>query len=479
MLLVKDVETDDILPLYIVDAHHHVGREKNVANRPSDVYLFFSRIESYIFSKFERMSPSELEKYRFIPLRTKPSLDLLTKLLGSIPSWQEANKGWMFEKAVIFPMNDIYAYTSDVAFEKSNRIMSNITTKLPDSLRLFGFARLDPHDSEKAVDAFKKSIIELGLRGLKLHPISQMFVDKLLDHEVVSLVQEAAYFDVPVIIDARFIATARRIKQLGLLVYEDRENNINKPKLIVAHCGRSFSNHELFYDVLSSELIFGETSTISGNDIPVFYKLASEILSDSNLENNWSSKIIFGTDSPFMAEVQAIEHILYLLSYDFYFKTGGDYYEIQQILGGNIMRLLDFPRILTLRSSIKARDCCLSFSISSDLFNEFLEWLRRTLIENKITLMSFDNFIAPHGVLIYDDIFLITLRENKENKIFGILFYINPERELYHLAIIEKFAPNFLKIADFKQNLAYELFSKSASVNSLREIEGFLIQNGK
>ncbi len=478
VLLIKDVETEDIFPLYIVDAHHHVGREQSIANRPSDVYMFFARIENYILSKFKKMSPSELSTYRFIPLNAKPSLAFFSDILAKVPSWQDVGKGWMIDKAVVFPMNDIYAYTTNIAFEKSNKIISNITTKLPDSLRLYGFARVDPHDGKNAVIEFRKSIVERGLRGLKLHPISQMFVDNLLGSEVISLVKEAAYFNVPVIIDARFIATARRIKQLGALVYEELRNegkNTQTPRLIVAHCGRSFSNSDLFHEVLSSRLIFGETSTISGDDIPIFYDLASEILTNQKIENSWSSKIIFGTDSPFMGEIQAIEHILYLMSYDFYSKTGGSFYEIQQILGGNILRILGYPLTLPRSSNLDETTCCDSYIVKdSNVFEEFLKTLLKVVVESKVTILSIDNFIAPYGTFVYNDKFLVTIKKNTTNEVFGILFYIDYSHNLYSVTIIKSFTSGFAKLADFKKNSLYKVLSKSIETDSLNKIEEFL-----
>ena len=125
MILLKDKESDKVYKLYIIDAHHHVGKEKNIENKPSDVYRFFDRIENYILSKFEKLSSRELERYRFIPIKVEPSISYLTTFLEDIPSWRESNIGWLVDKSVVFPLNDIYAYTTDVAFEKSNRISSN------------------------------------------------------------------------------------------------------------------------------------------------------------------------------------------------------------------------------------------------------------------------------------------------------------------------------------------------------------------
>lgn len=481
MILLKDKESDDVHKLYIIDAHHHVGKEKNIESKPSDVYRFFERIENYILSKFGKLSSRELEHYRFIPIKVVSSINYLTTFLKDIPSWRESNIGWLVDKSVVFPLNDIYAYTTDVAFEKSNRIISSITTKLPDSLRLYGFARVDPKDGQKAVKEFQKSISELKLRGLKLHPISQMFIDKLLGEEVISLTCEATKFNVPVIIDARFIATARRIKELAIITSEKITHNKDSwPKIIIAHCGRSFGNPELFSDILSNKFVYGETSTLSGGDIPIFYELASEILDNmKNIEDSWSSKIIFGTDSPLMGELQAIEHLMFLFSYDFYSITGGGFFEIQQILAGNILRLIPYPALLSPSENDK-KVHAIEFTSTRD-FENFMKAIMMSAMKGETNIISVDNLIGPYGSIVYDNKIILSLSYQK-SKVERVLFIdIDESESIYRIFLIpSEMLEGVTRVADYTENKLYRIYEEyTLSEVNYSNIKDFLMVNDK
>jgi len=481
LILLKDKESDKVYKLYIIDAHHHVGKEKNIENKPSDVYRFFDRIENYILSKFEKLSSRELERYRFIPIKVEPSISYLTTFLEDIPSWRESNIGWLVDKSVVFPLNDIYAYTTDVAFEKSNRIISSITTKLPDSLRLYGFARVDPKDGLKAAKEFQKSISELKLRGLKLHPISQMFIDRLLGEEVISLTCEATKFNVPVIIDARFIATARRIKELAIITSEKvTHNKDSQPKIIIAHCGRSFGNPELFSDILSNKFVYGETSTLSGSDIPIFYELASEILGNvKNIEDSWSSKIIFGTDSPLMGEIQAIEHLMFLFTYDFYSITGGGFFEIQQILAGNILRLIPYPVFLSPSENDK-KVHAIEFTSIRD-FENFMKAIMMSAMKGEINIISVDNLIGPYGSIVYDNKIILSLFYQK-SKVERVLFIdIDESESIYRIFLIpSEMLEGVTRVADYTENKLYRIYEEYIlSEVNYSNIKEFLMVNDK
>jgi predicted TIM-barrel fold metal-dependent hydrolase len=68
--------------------------------------------------------------------------------------------------------------------------------RFPD--RIIGFASVDPNDGPMAVDLLKRGIEELGLRGLKLHPLMQRFKDS--DHELLNpLVRMAEKLDIPIL----------------------------------------------------------------------------------------------------------------------------------------------------------------------------------------------------------------------------------------------------------------------------------------
>ncbi|MHA1505797.1 MAG: amidohydrolase family protein [Candidatus Asgardarchaeia archaeon] len=413
MLIVKDVEEDEEIPLYIVDAHHHIGREKSVKNTPDMSYLFYHRLESLLMEEFSKRSFKELkENYRLIPIKSEIST-LSEELLNSNVSWQDAMYGKMVDKTVVFPMNDVYADELVPKFRKSNDVIWRITKKMPDSLRMLGFVRLDPHDSDKAVDELRRGIEELSLYGLKLHPVSQYFVSDIDKPMAIKLVLEAVKLRIPVIFDARFLATAKRIKSLADKIREilgfGEGEYVPGLFLIVAHCGRAFGDPKLFKEILSDPNLYGETSTLSGKDIPLFYRNMRENFQPffkGSVYMDWFDKILFGTDYPFMGEIQAFEHIRYLFSRDFFDTMDADVSDVQRILGGNILRIL----------SPKINDDVDEVSIEFDENGEFYRGLKDYILGNGYDVEDMMPFVSSDGGKVYRDIIFLSLRKGEERK---------------------------------------------------------------
>ena len=77
----------------------------------------------------------------------------------------------------------------------SNDYISDIVKAFPD--RFIGFAAIDPWQSMLAVDELERSVKDLGLKGLKLHPIQQAFHPN--DEQFYPLYQKCADLKVPVL----------------------------------------------------------------------------------------------------------------------------------------------------------------------------------------------------------------------------------------------------------------------------------------
>ena len=70
--------------------------------------------------------------------------------------------------------------------------------------QLVGFATVDPWKMEGAVDELERAVTQLGLRGLKLHPIHQAFQPN--DERFYPLYRKSADLGVPVLIHSGFAA---------------------------------------------------------------------------------------------------------------------------------------------------------------------------------------------------------------------------------------------------------------------------------
>jgi predicted TIM-barrel fold metal-dependent hydrolase len=337
----RGIKKGDEFRLYIVDAHHHMGKEKSHRNTPSGSYDFYASL----WFEMQKLAKQKMDanSLLFEPVRVEAP-DLVSRWFSSRKSWERLNHGWLVDRTIVFPYTDDYAKSEDPAessFRVSNDKIAGWTTRAPHSTRLIGFARVDPMDEKRkkglAVRELERSIRDLGLRGLKLHPLAQLFVDSIEGQMTKDIVKQAGELGIPVIFDTRNISTVEKIKNLVESIRNDPECGaaMRGLKVILAHCGMSPGDSRL-YEVLRDPVIFAETSTLHDLDVPVLFESAVERLSRFGF--SWSEKILFGTDFSFLS-VQAADIILYLLSHDF----PGTLSDAQRILGGNALNIVQRP----------------------------------------------------------------------------------------------------------------------------------------
>ena len=101
--------------------------------------------------------------------------------------------------AVIFSV-DSQTATGDVP--DTNDYVAEIAAAHPE--QFIGFASVDPHKGEWAVEEVERSVIELGLKGLKLHPIHQAFFPS--DDAFRPLFDKCEELGVPVLIHSGYAA---------------------------------------------------------------------------------------------------------------------------------------------------------------------------------------------------------------------------------------------------------------------------------
>ncbi len=336
----KGIKKGQKFRLYIVDSHHHMGREKGHTNTPSGAYDFYAQL----WFEMQRMvkDMKESDALLFEPVDVVPPA-LPSKCFSSRKSWTRLNHGWLVDKTIVFPFTDDYSGGEGKAasFKVSNDKIAGWTTRAPHSTRLIGFARVDPRDSLRSTNAavreLSRAVTKLGLRGLKLHPVAQLFVEDIEDEMTLRVVRKAGELKVPIIFDTRNVRTARRIHAMVEAMRDEPKyaKAMKGLKVILAHCGMSPGDPH-FHKLLRDPVIYGETSTLHDQDVPVLFQTAVDMLANSSF--HWSEKILFGTDFSFLS-VQAVDVILHLLSRDFV----GSLSDVQRILGGNALFLVGTP----------------------------------------------------------------------------------------------------------------------------------------
>ncbi len=350
MLVVRAVEDQpncgikkgDEFRLYIVDAHHHMGSEKSHRNTPAGAYDFYASLWLEILKQSKVLK--EDDSLLFEPVSVQAP-DLATRVFNSRDSWKRLNHGWLVDRTVVFPYTDDYSSPEEPgapSFKVSNDKIASWTSRAPHSTRLIGFSRVNPLDGGlTAVEELERSVKELGLRGLKLHPLAQLFIDSIEEDASRNVVKRAGELGLPIIFDTRNMKTVVRIKRLVDSMRNDPQcgDALKGLRVIIAHCGMSPGDSRLF-EALKDPLIFGETSTLHDRDVPVLFETANERL------RNWSEKLLFGTDFSFLS-VQALDIIMYMLSRDFPGTLG----DAQRILAGNTLSLLKTPFRTSIGSS--------------------------------------------------------------------------------------------------------------------------------
>ena len=403
MLIVRAVEDQpnrgikkgDEFSIYIVDAHHHMGREKGHKNTPAGAYEFYAQLWFEIQKRVKGLL--EEDRLLFEPVGIEAP-DLAVHLFRSKASWSRLDHGWLVDRTIVFPYTDDYSAPSEKgkpSFEVSNDKISSWTARAPHSSRLIGFARVNPLDgyhngSLVAVKELERAVLSLGLRGLKLHPLAQLFVDSIDKNEPREVVKRAGELGIPVIFDTRNMRTVVRIKRLVDSMRNDPDcgSAMKGLKVILAHCGMAPGDSRL-YEAMKDPAIFAETSTLHDRDVPVLFETAIDRLSAPNME--WSEKILFGTDFSFLS-VQALDVILFLLSRDF----KGTLADAQRVLGGNALSIINRPfRTSTGSSGPPTEFVCRdsSFAVQHELENKVISLIS----EGAWDLCSLDFMIPPIG----------------------------------------------------------------------------------
>ena len=422
----RNIKKGDEFKLFLVDAHHHMGKEKDHKNTPSGAYDFYASL----WFEMQKMAKQLIEddKLLFEPVQVLGS-NLASRVFKSRDSWKRSDHGWLVDRTIIFPYTDDYSgprNEKEASFIVSNDKIAAWSTRAPHSTRLIGFARVDPKDELRskglAVRELERSVLDLGLRGLKLHPLAQLFVDTIEDATTKDVVKRAGELHIPVIFDTRNISTVVKIRNLVESMRYDPDCGpaMNGLHVILAHCGMSPGDRQL-YEALKDPVIYAETSTLHDRDVPVLFESSIDRL--KQLDFSWSEKILFGTDFSFLS-VQAADVILYLLSREF----AGTLADVQRVLGGNALSIIKSPFSTTKgQSSTPVEFVCTDKEGSSQFKLE--DALISLINKEEWDLCSLDPMISPKGTWpepspiskggfngIYPESYVLSLRSRKSQK---------------------------------------------------------------
>jgi predicted TIM-barrel fold metal-dependent hydrolase len=268
-------------------------------------------------------------------------------------NYKDLNKKFILQQfidqAAVFPFQDVFRdKMPEALYRASNLNVSRFTTRFPFSLRLIGYMRCDPLEGKKAVNEVAYGATQLGLRGLKLHPRSEEWIDDINSPRVIEVLMEAAKYSLPVIFDTR---GKQSILDIGELVKNARNTIGSKApellphlKVIIAHFAQGNVGDEEVYQTVCQPNVWGDLSMLHGKGAANFFKdfrrwfVANDISRKTN-GRNWSEFLLFASDFPYFGAKHAEGLISNVISQEFY-ESGGTLADTENILGLNQLKLL-------------------------------------------------------------------------------------------------------------------------------------------
>jgi len=387
-----------VLKFYLIDGHHHIGEDtdnhKNLTINGS--FDFFRAIWSLLNSKYE-----EYENNKEYPTYFKPRFKIKNIFPPAPLDFLKSNpihaNSWIIDQFIAFPFHDKFREKPRndgkiVQYHNSNTRLANIISSNDSGCRLIGYCRLNPTDGNLALEELDYSILKMGLKGIKLHPISDEWNEKNYFEEnslwVKEILRRAIKYNIPVIFDCRFVNTLKWIYNIVNILQEEYQDNrfddnyiYDHLKVIVAHIGFLMQNDDLLYEVLSHPCIYGDlTGLFSSRTKDLIENLYEKVkcpyqdLPSMGKKYYWSTKIFVGSDFNYFEAFHIVDQLLYFLSEDFYNLIEGNLSVLQNIFSENILNLIpnDIPARSKNLSKI-TKNNVFSVNLDQQQYNKFID----------------------------------------------------------------------------------------------------------
>lgn len=192
--------------------------------------------------------------------------------------------------AVIFEIDA--ETTSGVAYV-GNDYVAGIVQQYPE--QFMGFASVDPWKGRLAVQELERSVRELGLRGLKLHPTTQAFFPN--DPHFYPLWEKAAELDIPVLFHSGQTGVGSgtpggggyKLKYAHPMLLDDVAADFPSLTIIMAHPAVPWQEEQLAVALHKGNVYIDLSGWSPKYFRPILVKYISSIL---------QNKVLFGSDYP-------------------------------------------------------------------------------------------------------------------------------------------------------------------------------------
>lgn len=433
--------------IFVIDCHSHLGQDVDGATMmnplvPGGTFDFWGNIQGKIGAEWEKNGeqtlhttingkPTEIS-WSFTPYPFTDKLYTALERLGKTYSdLKEKSKFYSFiDQSVCFPFQDVFRNKHPEAlYRASNLNISRFTTRFPFSLKLIGYARCDPIEGQKAVNEVKFARETLGLRGLKLHPRSEGWIDNISSIKAQNVLIEAARHSMPVIFDTRGKGS---ILKIGELIRETRNviklkhpNLLPHFKVIIAHFAQGNVDDFEVYDTVVQPNTWGDLSMLhgagAGNFFSSFRKWFISNKKESVDNRKWSEYLLFGSDYPYFGDEHAEKLIIYTINKQF-FDSGGTIEDTKNILGLNQIRILPEYNLPIIKQDSKILPATIisnptyqQNNLSS--YNIAIDALAKLITENKIDIKRFCLQFKDSWNEFNDDVLLTLIKNSSKEEI--------------------------------------------------------------
>jgi predicted TIM-barrel fold metal-dependent hydrolase len=316
---------------------------------------------------------------------------------------KEKSKFYSFiDQGACFPFQDVFRDKyPEALYRASNINVSRFTTRFPFSMKLIGYGRCDPMEGQKAVNEVKYVRETLGLRGLKLHPRSEGYIDKMTSEKVINVLIEAASYSLPVIFDTRgrgsILEIGKLIRAARNVIQSNYPDLLPHFKVIIAHFAQGNIGDYEVYNTIVQPNTYGDLSMLHGAGAGNFFESFRNWFKTNNKKivdnRTWSQYLLYASDYPYFGDAHAQKLIKYIINKQF-FDTGGKIQDVRNILGLNQLRILPEYNIPQNHNDSKAAP---SILVSNPSYNQnkvstydiTIKTLARLIVENKIDIKKF------------------------------------------------------------------------------------------
>ncbi|MBA7641669.1 hypothetical protein ES703_49354 [subsurface metagenome] len=404
--------------IFVIDAHSHLGEDVDGATMMNPLapgtgtFDFWGNVQGRLKSEWLKTGEQSFRtsmdgkstritwSFNHYPFTDKlyVALEALGKRYSDL---KEKSKFYSFiDQGVVFPFQDVFRDKHPEALYRASNInVSRFTTRFPFSMKLIGYARCDPMEGEKAIKEVTYAREVLGLRGLKLHPRSERWIDDIKTGKPLNVLIEAASHSMPVLFDTRgrgsILDIAELIRTTRTKLAQNYPELLPHFKVIIAHFAQGNIGDYEVYNAIVQPNTYGDLSMLHGEgagnfleDFRKWFKANNKIRVDNR---DWSEYLLYASDYPYFGDIHAQKLLIYIINKRF-FDTGGTIKDVRNIMGLNQIKILPEYNLPQNKNNGTSLPCTLISNPSNSNPTSYeiaIKALAKLIVENKVDIKRF------------------------------------------------------------------------------------------